>query len=120
MSRSAAAAAALMLLWAAPCVRADDATPPQALVRGWATLRAMDCARCHGRDHDGWAAPSLIEAVRSGTRERFMRLVLDGDIERGMPGYRSQPAVVAGLDDVYAYLQARAAGTIGPGKPGRD
>ena len=106
------------MLLCPPCVGADAAAPPTALAGGWATLRAMDCARCHGRDYDGWAAPSLIEAVRSGTRERFTRFVLDGDIERGMPGYRSQPAVVAGLDDMYAYLQARAAGTIGPGRPG--
>lgn len=87
------------------------------LTRGWAALRTMDCARCHGRDHTGWAAPSLITAVRDGTRERFERIVLDGDIPRGMPGYRSQPVVVSELDAIYAYLAARAAGRIGTGFP---
>jgi hypothetical protein len=72
--------------------------------RGRETLRAMDCARCHGRDYDGWSGPSLRAAVREGTRERFERLVLDGDIVRGMPGYRSQPRVVENLDAIYAYL----------------
>lgn len=87
------------------------------LARGWRTLRAMECARCHGRDYEGLTGPSLIAAVREGTRERFERFVLDGDIERGMPGYRSQPAVTANLDAIYAYLLARAKGEIGPGNP---
>jgi mono/diheme cytochrome c family protein len=87
------------------------------LERGWSALRAMDCARCHGRDYDGWAAPSLIGSVRDGSRERFERWALDGDIGRGMPGYRSQALVVAELDAIYAYLLARARGDIEPGRP---
>lgn len=88
------------------------------LTRGWSTLRAMDCARCHGRDYEGWTAPSLLAAVREGSRARFDRYVLEGDIGRGMPGYRSQPAVTSNLDAIYAYLLARATGGIGRGKPG--
>jgi mono/diheme cytochrome c family protein len=93
---------------------ADDA---ERIAAGWAALRTMDCARCHGRDYDGWAAPSLNAAVRDGNRERFDRMVLDGDIPRGMPGYRSQPKVVSELDAIYAYLAARAAGRMGAGPP---
>ena len=85
------------------------------LTRGWAALRAMDCARCHGRDYSGWAAPSLVAAVRDAPRERFERIVLEGDIARGMPGYKSQPVVVAELDAIYAYLRARADGSIAAG-----
>jgi hypothetical protein len=70
--------------------------------RGRETLRAMDCSRCHGRDHDGWSATSLHAAVRGGTREHFERLVLDGDIAFGMPGYRGQPRVVENADAIYA------------------
>ena len=83
--------------------------------RGRAVLRDMDCARCHGGHYDGWAAPSLIAAVRDGTRERFDRMVLEGDVVRGMPGYRSQPRVVAELDAIYAYLLARASEQTGAG-----
>ena len=96
-------------------VAADELAGAQRLaaeMRGWAALRAMDCGRCHGRDLDGWAAPSLLAAVRDGSRERFDRLVLEGDIVRGMPGYKSQPLVVAELDAIYAYLRARAAGQV--------
>ncbi|HSW22110.1 MAG TPA: cytochrome c [Burkholderiaceae bacterium] len=105
------------LILAAPHVGAADPDQRTQRERGWNALRAMDCARCHGRDHDGWAAPSLIAGVRDGSRERFDHWVLDGDIGRGMPGYRSQPLVVAELDAIYAYLLARARGDIGPGRP---
>jgi len=104
----------LMLLGLQPATaRADEADAERLvlLARGRAVLRAMDCARCHGRDYGGWAAPSLLAAVREGSRERFERSVLDGDPVRGMPGYRSQSLVVAGIDAIYAYLLALATGT---------
>jgi mono/diheme cytochrome c family protein len=116
---SAATIALLVaLVLAAPEVRAAEGERAALLARGWAALRAMDCARCHGREYEGWAAPSLIASVRETTRERFNRLVLDGNIERGMPPYRTQSVVVAELDAIYAYLLARARGEIGPGNPG--
>ena len=100
----------LMLLGLQHAARADEAETERTvlLARGQAVLRAMDCARCHGRDYRGWAAPSLLAAVREGSRERFERSVLDGDPVRGMPGYRSQPLVVAGIDAIHAYLLALA------------
>jgi len=105
------------MVLAALAASAPAAENREELARGWATMRAMDCARCHGRDYDGLTGPSLIAAVRDGSRERFNHYVLDGDIERGMPGYRSQPTVTANLDAIYAYLVARAKGEIGPGNP---
>jgi mono/diheme cytochrome c family protein len=104
----------LVVLGFADAVSAADSAE---LTRGFATLRAMDCARCHGRDYSGWTAPSLLAAVREGPRERFERYVLDGDVVRGMPGYRAQPAVTENLEAIYAYLLARARGEIGPGMP---
>jgi len=94
---------------------ADAAALPATLQRGWSALRAMDCARCHGRHLDGWSGPDLIAAVRDGSRERFDRFVIDGDIARGMPGYRSQALVMRELDSIYAYLRARADGTVAAG-----
>jgi mono/diheme cytochrome c family protein len=95
---------------------ADSAALPAALLRGWSALRAMDCARCHGRDLDGWSGPDLIAAVRDGSRDRFDRFVVDGDIARGMPSYRSQALVMSELDSIYAYLRARADGTVAAGR----
>ena len=114
------AALAALAMFAGGAGAAPDGGEPGGqteTVRGWAALRAMDCARCHGRDYAGWSGPSLIAAVRDGTRERFDYFVLDGDVMRGMPGYRSQPLVVAELDAIYAYLRARAEGAIGAGSP---
>lgn len=100
--------ALLLAVAALPAAHAQADADAQALqARGRDALRAMDCARCHGKHYDGWAAPSLLAAVREGSRERFERYVLDGS-ERGMPGYRSQPLVVAELDAIYAYLRAQA------------
>ena len=116
MARSVAVAGCglSILLIASSAARADGR---EELARGWNTMRTMDCARCHGRDYEGWTAPSLLAAVREGSRERFDRYVLEGDIGRGMPGYRTQPAVKDNLDAIYAYLLARAKGEIGKGNP---
>lgn len=99
----------VLLLALVPAARAAEESEPAIEARGRLALRDMDCARCHGRDYRGSSAPSLIAAVRQGSRERFDYYVLEGDIVRGMPGYRSQPRVVADLDAMYAYLLARAA-----------
>lgn len=95
---------------------ADAAGVPAMLLRGGSALRAMDCARCHGRDLGGWTGPDLIAAVRDGSRERFDRFVIDGDIARGMPGYRSQALVMSELESIYAYLRARADGVVAAGR----
>lgn len=116
-SRNAATVALLVLTLAASEVGAaesDEAT--RAIARGFAALRAMDCARCHGRDFDGWAAPSLTASVREAPRERFDKWLLDGDIARGMPGYRGQALIEREIDAIYAYLAARARGEVGAGR----
>ena len=89
-------------------VQAHDA----AFATAWRTLRLVDCARCHGRDHDGQSGPSIVEFARTQSRERFFGAVLDGNPVRGMPGYRSNEWVVAAIDDLYDYFKARADGAI--------
>ena len=78
-------------------------------------LRAVDCARCHGKDYEGLAAPSIVSYARTQTRETFVRMVLDGDPPRGMPGYRSNSRIAENIDDVYRYFVGRADGTIDSG-----
>ena len=77
-------------------------------------LRTVDCARCHGKDYTGLAAPSIVDYAASQSREMFVRMVLDGDPIRGMPGYRSNAYVVANVDDIYRYFRARVSGDVGP------
>jgi len=102
------AAAAALVGTTGTVAAADSAT----LARGRDTLRAMDCARCHGRDYRGWRGPSLLAAARESTLARFRRDVLEGNPGRGMPGYQSQPLVVQQVDAVYAYLRTAALATL--------
>ena len=101
-------------------LKAEDGHSPSTDVRivaAWETLRAVECARCHGKDYDGLAAPSIIEYARTQNREMFVRMVLDGDAVRGMPGYRHNPRVLGSIDDIYRYFVGRAQGNIGKGRP---
>lgn len=86
-----------------------------AIISAWRTLRIVDCARCHGKEYEGLAAPSIVNYVRTQRREMFVRIVLDGDPPRGMPGYRSNPLVAEKIDDIYQYFLGRASGMIDPG-----
>jgi mono/diheme cytochrome c family protein len=95
----------------------EGASPPLTdvgIASAWRTLRAVDCARCHGKHYEGLAAPSIVNYARTQSREMFVRMVLDGDPPRGMPGYRTNTRVAERIDDIYLYFQARANGTIGP------
>lgn len=90
---------------------------------GWRIVRAMDCARCHGADQNGLAAPSIIAYAKSQTKERFESAVLQGNASRGMPGYMSAAPVVDNIEQIYAYFSGRAAGRVAAGnlelgKPG--
>jgi len=122
-----AAALLAVLLTAAqsarPDVAAEGVSAPlidEGLASAWRTLRAVDCARCHGKDYDGLAAPSIVRYARTQTREMFVRMVLDGDPPRGMPGYRSNPRIAENIDDVYRYFVGRADGTIDSGSRPRS
>ena len=84
------------------------------IAKAWRVLRVVDCARCHGKDYAGLAAPSIVDYAALQGYEMFVRMILDGDPIRGMPGYRSNAYVVENIDDIYRYFRARASGDIGP------
>ena len=84
------------------------------IAKGWGVLRMVDCARCHGKDYTGLAAPSIVGYAATQSRDAFVRIVLDGEPGRGMPGYRSNAYVADSIDDIYRYFVARAKGDIGP------
>jgi mono/diheme cytochrome c family protein len=112
MARILAAAGAAALL------PAQAQAQPAADVAG--IVRAVDCARCHGRDYDGWAAPSIIAFVRTQGPERFEAEVLDGDVARGMPGYRNNPRVAGRIADIYRFFAGRARSPREPSPPAED
>ena len=106
----------LALALATPCAP-TSARPldDPAVAAAWRTLRAMDCARCHGKTYEGLSGPSIIDYARTQSRERFVQAVLDGEPSRGMPGYRGNPRVEPAIDAIYRYFKGRADGTIAEG-----
>jgi len=104
-------------LVASPLVRAgeagDDRAKSQAdpeLQAAWRALRNADCARCHGKEYEGLAAPSIVEYARLVSRDLFIRKILDGDPPRGMPSYRGVTPIASRVEDIYRYFAARASG----------
>jgi mono/diheme cytochrome c family protein len=76
------------------------------------------CNHCHGPDGMGTSfGPLLVDHLPD--IETFRRIVHDGQ-SRGtavMRGFGEDPNVAPYVDDIYAYLQARADGQLGRGRP---
>ena len=62
-------------------------------------------------------APSLVD--RLPDIESFRRIVRDGQSSGAavMKGFSGDPNVAPYVDDIYAYLEARADGELGRGRP---
>jgi mono/diheme cytochrome c family protein len=78
------------------------------------------CNHCHGPDGVGSTfGPSLVD--RLVDVNAFRRIVLEGRMSArsAMQGFADDPNVVPHIDDIYAYLQARADGKLGRGRPVR-
>lgn len=117
--------------------------PPGSVYTGWRVFQDK-CAACHGPAATGTAgAPDLLPKVREMGPRQFVSLVLTrydwglpatqpgsaareaqiGDIVQRrdfmltMPAWQSEPRVNAHIADLYAYLAARAEGSLGSGRP---
>ncbi|MDX1027896.1 cytochrome C [Sinorhizobium medicae] len=79
------------------------------------------CSHCHGPHGVGSTfASSLIDRPRD--IEEFRRVVRNGQSSSGtsvMKGFADDPNFALYIDDIYAYLQARAEGALGRGRPKR-
>ncbi len=124
---------------------AEQARPAGSVYTGWRVFQDK-CAGCHGPTASGSAnAPDLVASVRTMGPRRFVDVVLrrydwiippppaGGDtaarealieeiVQRKaglltMPAWQGEPRVSAHIVDLYAYLSARADGTLGTGRP---
>jgi hypothetical protein len=121
--------------FATPCALAGDPPPYEDHIRCetadnaktckidlWLTrgYRAFSqCQVCHGLDGNGSTiGPSLLDKMREIDRARFMEVVTNGyQGQIGvMPPWKENPNVMKYVDQLYAYLAARADGTLPPGK----
>lgn len=78
------------------------------------------CNHCHGPDGVGSTfASSLVD--RPLDIEAFRRVVREGQSDgvSVMKGFAGDPNFAPYIDDIYAYLQARADGALGRGRPTR-
>jgi mono/diheme cytochrome c family protein len=82
---------------------------------GWKTWRAMACERCHGPNQEGLVGPSLVDDLKTMSREDFNKCVLEGRVDKGMPNFGGVKTVTDNLDALYAFLKGRSDGAIKPG-----
>ena len=81
-------------------------------MNGFRAWRAAACDRCHGASQQGLVGPSLLESFKTLTKENFVKIVSEGRLEKGMPGFSTSPTVMQHTDDLYAYLKGRSNGDI--------
>jgi len=84
-------------------------------MKGWRTWRALACERCHGANQEGLVGPSLVDDLKTLSREDFNKCVLDGRIDKGMPNFGGIKSLADNLDDLYAFLKGRSDGAIPTG-----
>ncbi|HEY1299748.1 MAG TPA: cytochrome c [Stellaceae bacterium] len=92
---------------------------------GWRRY-TESCMRCHGPDGAGSSyAPDLVESVKHMTQDDFNEIVVNGrtnvsaSSDKVMPPFGTVEDVMNYLDDIWAYLKARADGVLGRGRPPR-
>ncbi len=92
---------------------------------GWRRY-TESCMRCHGPDGAGSSyAPDLDDSVKHMTQDQFNEIVVNGKTEVNtasenvMPPFGTVEDVMDYLDDIWAYLKARADGAVGRGRPPR-
>ena len=92
---------------------------------GWRRY-TESCLRCHGPDGAGSSyAPSLVDSAKHMAQDEFNEIVVNGRTnvnaasENVMPPFGEVEDVVMYLDDIWAYLKARADGVLDRGRPPR-
>jgi mono/diheme cytochrome c family protein len=109
----------------AATVAADAQNPPytvqdgtkvdQKTLDGWKTWRALACERCHGAEQEGLVGPSLVESLKTMSKEDFHTTVINGRPEKGMPPWGGSDMMVKNWEGLYDYLKGRSDGAIKPG-----
>jgi mono/diheme cytochrome c family protein len=92
---------------------------------GWRRY-TESCLRCHGPDGAGSSyGPDLVDSAKHLTQDEFNEVVVNGRTNvttastSVMPPFGEVEDVVTYLDDIWAYLKARADGALGRGRPPR-
>ena len=81
-------------------------------MEGFRTWRAAACDRCHGANQEGLVGPSLINSLKTLSKEDFKTTVTNGRLPKGMPSFSESKQVMDHQDNLYAYLKGRSDGAI--------
>lgn len=81
-------------------------------MKGFRTWRQAACDRCHGANQEGMVGPSLINSLKTLTKEEFVKVVRDGRLDKGMQSFGNSQVVMDNMDALYAYLKGRSDGAI--------
>ena len=81
-------------------------------LKGFKTWRAAACDRCHGANQEGLVGPSLVQSLKTLSKDDFKKTVTEGRLEKGMPTFKTSHMVMDNLDHLYAYLKGRSDGAI--------
>ena len=96
----------------APYKVTDGYKVDSATMEGFRAWRSAACDRCHGPNQEGMVGPSLVNSLKTLSKEDFKATVTNGRLEKGMPSFKTNDAVMKHLDDLYAYLKGRSDGAI--------
>ena len=81
-------------------------------MNGFRAWRAGACDRCHGANQEGMVGPSLLESMKTLSKEEFIKTVRDGRLDKGMTSFSTSKTVMDNIDNLYAYLKGRSDGAI--------
>jgi mono/diheme cytochrome c family protein len=95
-------------------VQDGDKVDPKTL-DGWKTWRALACERCHGAEQEGLVGPSLVDSLKTLSKEDFHTTVINGRADKGMPPWGASEMMQKNWEGLYAYLKGRSDGKIKPG-----
>jgi len=128
------AALGLLLPWGGTSWAQDEEKPYQIKdgVVDWYTFSGFrryhaECHVCHGPDGLGSSfAPALTDTMKSMSYDDYLEIVVNGRENVGttsqnkMPSFGENRNVMCFIDDIYAYLMARADGVLGRGRPKKE
>ena len=81
-------------------------------MKGFRTWRAAACDRCHGANQEGLVGPSLVNSLKTLTKDEFITTVTNGRLDKGMQSFGNSPVVMDNINQLYAYLKGRSDGAI--------
>ncbi|SMF80234.1 c-type cytochrome, methanol metabolism-related [Tistlia consotensis] len=128
---AAVAATAISAATVGPSAHAED--KPYKIEKDgtvdWSTFSGYrryhsECHVCHGPDALGSSfAPALANSLKTMTYDQFIDVVVNGrknvsaSSDKVMPSFGTNRNVMCFINDIYAYLKARADGVLPRGRP---